>query len=86
MDATVEQLGGVVIDALRAVGYFESTIGQYEKTIRYLSGFVTDRGEAVYTPSLGLSWVKWLSAWGPGSVALRGSLLRGGRVGVGWSW
>jgi len=45
MDATVEQLGGVVIDALRAAGYLESTIGQYQKTIRYLKGFVADRGD-----------------------------------------
>ena len=47
MDTTVEQLGGVVIDAIRAAGYSESTIGQYEKTIRYLRGFVADRGEVV---------------------------------------
>ena len=53
MDTTVEQLGGVVIDAIRAAGYSESTIGQYEKTIRYLKGFVADRGEVVYAPSLG---------------------------------
>jgi integrase len=52
MDATVEQLGGVVIDALLAAGYLESTVGQYEKTIRYLKGFVADRG-GVYTPALG---------------------------------
>ena len=53
MDATVEQLGGVVLDALRAAGYLESTVGQYEKTIRYLKGFAADRGEVVYVPSLG---------------------------------
>ena len=53
MDATVEQLGGVIIDALRAAGYLESTIGQYQKTIRYLKGFVADRGEVVYRPWLG---------------------------------
>ncbi|MGB3184551.1 MAG: tyrosine-type recombinase/integrase [Ornithinimicrobium sp.] len=53
MDATVERLGGVVIDALRAAGYRDSTIGQYEKTIRYLKGFVAGRGEVVYTPTLG---------------------------------
>lgn len=40
MDATVEQLGGVVLEALRTAGYLPSTIGQYEKTIRYLTGFV----------------------------------------------
>ena len=53
MDATVEQLGEVVIDALRAAGYLESTIGQYQKTIRYLSAFVAGRGIVVYTPALG---------------------------------
>lgn len=53
MDATVERLGGVVVDALRAAGYRDSTIGQYEKTIRYLKGFVAGRGEVVYTPTSG---------------------------------
>ena len=53
MDATVDQLGGVVIDALRAAGYMESTIAQYEKTIRYLREFVAGRGQVVYTPTLG---------------------------------
>ncbi len=53
MDATVNQLGEVVIDALRSAGYLESTIGQYEKTIRYLKGFAADRGEVVYAPWLG---------------------------------
>lgn len=53
MDATVQQLGDVVIEALRAAGYMPSTIGQYEKTIRYLKGFVADRG-GVYTPALGV--------------------------------
>ncbi|MGB8382526.1 MAG: tyrosine-type recombinase/integrase [Dermatophilaceae bacterium] len=53
MDATVQHLGDVVIDALSAAGYMPSTIGQYEKTIRYLNGFVADRG-GVYTPTLGV--------------------------------
>lgn len=52
MDTTVEYLGDVVVDALRAAGYMESTIGQYAKTIRYLNGFVADRG-GLYTPALG---------------------------------
>ena len=52
MDATVQQLGEVVIDALRAAGYMRSTIGQYEKTIRYLEKFVAVRG-GVYSPALG---------------------------------
>ena len=52
MDTTVQELGDVVLDALRVAGYARSTIGQYEKTIRYLKGFVADRG-GVYTPALG---------------------------------
>lgn len=34
MDATVTRMGAVVVGELRAAGYRESTIGQYEKTIR----------------------------------------------------
>jgi integrase len=52
MDATVKQIGAVVVDALRAAGYLDSTIGQYEKTIRALTVFVGEHG-GVYTPALG---------------------------------
>lgn len=55
MELTVERLGGVVVDALRAAGYMESTISQYAKTIRYLSAFVADRG-GVYCPELGAAF------------------------------
>lgn len=55
MGATVEQLGAVVVEELRAAGYQESTIGQYEKTIRALRGFVATRG-GVYTPALGAAF------------------------------
>jgi integrase len=34
----------------------ESTIGQYEKTIKALTGFVEARGSASYTPSLGAAF------------------------------
>jgi integrase len=52
MDASVRHIGPVVVAALRAAGYKDSTIGQYEKTIKALAGFVAERG-GVYTPSLG---------------------------------
>lgn len=52
MDATVTGIGAVVVGELRAAGYMESTIGQYEKTIRRLAAFVERRG-GVYRPSLG---------------------------------
>ena len=39
MDTTVTGIGAVVVAELRAAGYMESTIGQYEKTIRALAEF-----------------------------------------------
>ena len=55
MDTTVTGIGSVVVAELRAAGYMESTIGQYEKTIKALAGFVEERG-GVYTPSLGAAF------------------------------
>ena len=52
MDATVEEIGVVVVGALRAAGYLDSTIGQYQKAIKALAGFVEPRG-GVYSPALG---------------------------------
>ena len=34
MDATVEEIGVVVVGALGAAGYLDSTIGQYQKAIK----------------------------------------------------
>ena len=55
MDTTVKGIGSVVVAELRAAGYMESTIGQYEKTIKALTGFAEERGGA-YTPSLGAAF------------------------------
>ena len=52
MDMTVIRIGAVVAAELRAASYAESTIGQYEKTIKALANFVEERGGA-YTPLLG---------------------------------
>lgn len=52
MDTTVTGIGSVVVAELRAAGYMESTIGQYEKSIKALASFVEGRG-GTYTPSLG---------------------------------
>ena len=52
MDTTVTHLGSVVVAALRAANYMESTIGNYQKTIRLLDDYVAARGGA-YSPSLG---------------------------------
>jgi integrase len=55
MDATVTQIGEVVVAELRAAGYMESTIGQYAKTIRALARHVEERG-GVYGPGLGVEF------------------------------
>lgn len=53
MDTTITKIGAVVVAELRAAGYRESTIGNYEKTIRALSGYARRRSTSVYTPALG---------------------------------
>jgi integrase len=52
METTVEQIGAAVVGELRAADYMDSTIEQYEKTIRALRAFIDGRG-GVYTPALG---------------------------------
>ena len=52
MDTTVAGIASVVVAQLRSAGYMESTIGQYEKTIKALTAFLAERGEE-YTPELG---------------------------------
>ena len=54
MDTTVPGIGSVVVAELRAAGYLESTIGQYEKTIKALTCFAEERGG--YTPALGAAF------------------------------
>ena len=55
MDTTVTGIGSVVVAELRAAGYMESTIGQYEKTIKALRRFAGKRG-GTYTPALGAAF------------------------------
>lgn len=52
MDTTVTRIGAVVVAELRSAGYMNSTIRNYQKTIKVLTEFVEKRG-GVYTPSLG---------------------------------
>ena len=52
MDTTVTGIGAVVVAELRAAGYMESTIGQYQKSIKALAGLARKRG-GVYTASPG---------------------------------
>jgi site-specific recombinase XerD len=55
VDTTVTGIASVVVAELRAAGYMESTIGQYEKTIKALASFAEERG-STYTPSLGAAF------------------------------
>nr|WP_244962681.1 tyrosine-type recombinase/integrase [Cryobacterium roopkundense] len=52
MEAMVDGIGLVVVEALRAAGYKESTIGQYQKSIRVLALLAQKEG-GLYTPRLG---------------------------------
>ncbi|MCH5645491.1 MULTISPECIES: tyrosine-type recombinase/integrase [unclassified Gordonia (in: high G+C Gram-positive bacteria)] len=52
MDTTVAGIASEVVARLRSAGYMESTIGQYEKSIKALTAFLAERG-GVYTPELG---------------------------------
>ena len=53
MDTTITGIGAVAVAELRSAGYMESTIGQYENTIRALSGYARRHGTSIYTPALG---------------------------------
>jgi integrase len=55
MDTTVNEIGSVVVAQLRAAGYLESTIGQYEKSIKALARFAEARG-GIYTAPLGAAF------------------------------
>ena len=53
MDLTVAGIGSAVVRELRCAGYMESTVGQYEKSIRALARFAGECGEVDYTLALG---------------------------------
>ncbi len=57
MDTTVNGIGSVAVAVaeLRAAGYMESTIGQYEKTLKALAIFACESGSD-YTTSLGAAF------------------------------
>jgi site-specific recombinase XerD len=91
MDTTVTQIGDVVVAELRAAGYMESTIGNYEKSIKGLAKFVEER-RGVYTPSLGAEFASMTTSPQTGRfsaqrrfdfgriVAVFDSYMQGGRV------
>lgn len=53
MDTTITGIGAVVVAQLRSAGYMESTVGQYEKSIRALTGYARRQGASIYTPTVG---------------------------------
>lgn len=61
MDMTVTKIGAVVVAELRSAGYMNSTIGNYEKTIKRLADFVEERG-GFYTLSLGAEFASMITS------------------------
>ena len=57
MDTTVNGIGAVVVAELRAAGYMESTIGQYEKSIKALASFAAANNGVGYSAPLGVAFV-----------------------------
>ena len=53
MDTMITGIGAAAVAGLRSAGYMESTIGQYEKMIRALSGYARRHGTSIYSPALG---------------------------------
>lgn len=53
MDTTITGIGAVVVAELRSAGYMESTVGQYEKTIKALCVYARRSGAGAYSPELG---------------------------------
>lgn len=94
MDTTVTHAGRVVVAALRAAGYMESTIGRYERTIKVLGRFVAGRG-GLYSYELGAEFAAMTTSEHTGRfsvarrfnytriVALFDSYLRTGQVELG---
>ena len=56
MDTTITAIGAVVVAELRSAGYMDSTIGQYQKSIKALSGYARERGTSTFTPELGAAF------------------------------
>src|SRR5258708_22225003 len=81
MDTTVTQIGAVVVARLHAAGYMESTVGQYQKTIKALTKFVEERGD-VYTPELGAEFASMTRSPRTGRVSAQRRLDYGRLVGV----
>lgn len=54
METTITRIGAVVVAELRSAGYRESTIGQYEKTIKALTDAARRHGTSTYTQALGV--------------------------------
>ena len=81
MDTTVTGIGSVVVAELRAAGYMESTIGQYERTIKALAGFAEERGGG-YTASLGVAFASMTVSPRTGRFSAQRRLDYGRLVGV----
>jgi uncharacterized protein YgbK (DUF1537 family) len=62
MDTTVSEIDAVVAAEVHAAGYMESTVGQYAKTIKALTGFASGREYSTGLPE-GSDFVVLDAAW-----------------------
>jgi len=78
MDTTITGIGELVVAQLRSAGYMESTIGQYGKSIRALTGYARRQRTSVYTPALGAGFASLTtSPRRAGSASSAGSTIGG---------
>ena len=81
MDTTVTGIGSVVVAELRAARYMESTIGQYRKSIKALTGFA-EAGGGTYTPVVGAAFASMTTSPRTGRFSAQRRFDYGRLVGV----
>ncbi len=71
MDTTITRIGAVVVAELRSAGYRESTVGQYEKTIKALTAYARRHDTSVYTSALGARFASLTTSSRTGRFSLQ---------------
>ncbi|WP_199184277.1 MULTISPECIES: hypothetical protein [unclassified Cryobacterium] len=69
METLVDDIGVVVVEARRAAGYKESTIGNYRKSIRWLA--LLARKDGVYTSALGAEFASMTTSLRTGRFSVQ---------------
>ncbi len=70
METMVDDIGVVVVEALRAASYKESTIGNYQKSIRWLA-VLAQKDDGLYTPALGAEFASMTTSPSTGRFSVQ---------------